>query len=116
MSIAWSILYAVIFLKRGRAVAIACGVSVFSHFVLDLFMHPGDLALYPHSRAHLGFGIWTIAPPFWWFFELAFIFACAAFYLVRAKKIGTFGGRGISACAVVLFLHVANSPWLAPVH
>lgn len=114
MSIVWAVVFALAFAKRGRAVAVACGIAVFSHFLLDLPMHPGDLALWPHSEAHTGFGLWTTAPPLWWFVELAFIGVCSAYYLVRAQKVGTFGGRGALACAVVVVLHVVNSPWLAP--
>jgi len=90
------------------------GIAVFSHFVLDLLMHPGDLALWPHSAAHIGFGIWTFHPPFWWFFELAFIALCLTYYVARAKKLQTFGGRAWAVVAVVAILHVVNSPWLSP--
>lgn len=114
MSVVWGILFGLLFIRQGRAVALACGIAVFSHFVLDVVMHPGDLAVWPHSEAHVGFGLWTRSPPLWWFVELAFIGACAAYYLHSAKKHGTFGGRGRAVIGVVLFLHVVNSPWLAP--
>src|SRR6266852_2871332 len=50
----WSLLYALCFARRGWAVAYILGVSVFSHFLLDWPMHPGDLALWPGSAAHVG--------------------------------------------------------------
>lgn len=114
MSLVWAALFAALFVRRGAGIAAWCGLAVLSHFVLDLLMHPGDLALWPHSTAHLGFGVWTLHPPFWWFFELGFIALCAAYYLVRARRLQTFGGRGAWAVAVVVILHVVNSPWLAP--
>ncbi|MCA1663655.1 MAG: hypothetical protein LC659_05205, partial [Myxococcales bacterium] len=114
MSLVWALVFAAMFFKRGGAVALFCGIAVFSHFVLDLLMHPHDLALWPHSTTHLGLGIWTIHPPFWWFFELAFIAACLAYYVARAKKLQTFGGRAWAVVAVVALLHVVNSPWLSP--
>ncbi|MCU1277186.1 MAG: hypothetical protein JWM53_732 [bacterium] len=114
MSIVWALLFGALFFRRGTAVAVWCGIAVFSHFVLDLLMHPGDLALWPHSAAHVGFGIWTFHPPFWWFFELAFIALCLAYYVARAKKLQSFGGRAWAVVAVVVILHVVNSPWLAP--
>ncbi len=89
-------------------------MSVFSHFLLDWPMHPGDLALWPGSAAHVGLGLWRALPVGWWFVELAFVVAGCAYYAVRAKRDGTFGGRWPWACAVVLFLHVFNSPWLSP--
>src|SRR5260221_5300903 len=60
MSLVWALLFGalVYFIWRKSAVvALWCAVAVFSHFVLDLLMHPGDLALWPHSAAHVGFGI-----------------------------------------------------------
>src|SRR5262245_32724963 len=44
----WSVLFGLAFVRRGHAVAAWCGAAVFSHFVLDVLMHPGDLALWPH--------------------------------------------------------------------
>ena len=114
MSLVWAALFGVLFLRRGTAVAVWCGIAVFSHFVLDLLMHPSDLALWPHSVPHLGFGIWTIHPPFWWFFEGAFIAACLTYYVVRARRLGSFGGRAWAVVLVIAILHVVNSPWLAP--
>ena len=110
----WSLLYALCFARLGAAVAYVLGVSVFSHFLLDWPMHPGDLALWPGSAAHVGLGLWRALPVGWWFVELAFVVAGCAYYAVRAKRDGTFGGRWPWACAVVLFLHVFNSPWLSP--
>jgi hypothetical protein len=114
MSLVWAALFAALFYRRGMAIAAWCGFAVFSHFLCDLPMHPGDLALWPHSATHVGFGIWTFRPPFWWFFELGFIALCAAYYVARAKKLQTFGGRAFWVVAVVVVLHVVNSPWLSP--
>ena len=49
----------------------------------------------------------------WWWVELAFICAGCTYYVVRARRVGTFGGRALWACGVVVLLHVINSPWLA---
>ena len=114
MSVIWAALYASFFVRRGWVVAVACGTAVFSHFVLDFAMHPGDLALWPHSSAHVGLGLWTSLPRGWWFVELAFVAACCAYYFMRARSLGTFGGRSWAAVLVVLALHFGNSPWLAP--
>lgn len=112
MALLWSALYAACFLKRGRVVALALAVAVFSHFALDFLMHPGDLALWPGSAAHVGLGLWLWSG--WWWFELGFVLLCSAYYLARARKLGTFGGRGLWVCGVVVALHVVNSPWLSP--
>ena len=115
MSLVWSAVFALIFLKHGRTVVLALALAVFSHFILDLLMHPGDLALYPHSAGHMGFGIWRRMPVGWWFFELAFIALCSFYYWLRAGQLKTFGGRADWVCGVVLLLHLTNSPWLSPV-
>jgi membrane-bound metal-dependent hydrolase YbcI (DUF457 family) len=113
-SILWSVVFAALFWRRGRAVAVAMGAAVFSHFVLDLLMHPADLALWPGSSVHLGFGLWRVLPTGWWFVELAVIVLALAYYRHRARRDGTFGGRAGAAALVIVLLHVSNSPWLSP--
>jgi hypothetical protein len=112
MSALWAVLFGVFFRSRGRAVAIAAGVAVFSHFVLDFFMHPPDMALWPNSQIHLGLGLWTLLPVGWWWIELAFIAPCCAFYFIKARGSELFGARADWACAVVVLLHLLNAPWL----
>jgi len=112
MSLMWAALCGGIFWKRGALVAAAIGFAVFSHFLLDLPMHPADLALWPYGQEHLGFGLWRRLPTGWWFVELLFILAGCTYYVIRARKERTFGGRAGWACVVVLLLHVFNSPWL----
>src|SRR5262245_9754596 len=112
MALVWSLLFAALFWKRGRAIAALLGFAVFSHFLLDLPMHPPDMALYPGSAVHFGFGLWYT--PVWWWVELAFIALTCAYYLSRARTVRTFGANGRWACAVILALHLFNSPWLSP--
>jgi membrane-bound metal-dependent hydrolase YbcI (DUF457 family) len=109
MSIAWSVLFGLLFLARGGAVAAVLGFAVFSHFLLDLPMHPPDLALWPGAESHLGLGLWKT--PFWWWLELAFIALCWWYYRSRGRALGTFAGRAGWALAVLLALHALNSPW-----
>jgi hypothetical protein len=113
MSLVWAVLFASFFWRRGAVVALATGFAVFSHFLLDWPMHPHDLALWPHSSIHIGLGLWTQLPTGWWWVELAFILAGCTYYVVRARRLGTFGGRAMWASAVVVILHIVNSPWLA---
>jgi hypothetical protein len=114
MSLVWAALFGVLFLRRGTTVALAAAVAVFSHFVLDLFMHPADLALWPNAAVHVGFGLWRSLPVGWWFVELAFIGACFIYYYGRSRLVGTFGYRPWAVLGVIIVLHVVNSPWLAP--
>jgi hypothetical protein len=114
MSVVWAAAYGLCFLRQGRPIALVMGVAVLSHFVLDWFMHPADLALWPGSRVHLGLGLWRLFPVGWWFFELGFIGLSLAYYYRRSRTLRTFGHRGAAIVVVIVFLHVANSPWLAP--
>ncbi len=114
MSLFWAALFYAVFWRRGPAVAFAVAIAVFSHFLLDLPMHPPDLALWPHSTIHLGFGLWNWLPIGWWWVELAVIALFCTYYVARARALETFGGRALWACAVILALHLFNSPWLSP--
>lgn len=114
MSVLWAALFSLPFWRRGRAVALAAGFAVFSHFLLDLPMHPPDLALWPYSSAHLGLGLWHRFPIGWWWCELAFIAVTCSYYVAKARIAKTFGGHALWACALVVFLHILNSPWLSP--
>jgi hypothetical protein len=114
MSLVWGVVFGAFFARRGGRVALAVAVAVFSHFVLDVVMHPPDLALWPHSAVHLGLGLWTMLPTGWWFVELAFIGLCFFYYYRRSRQVGGFGYHAWSVLAVIVFLHIVNSPWLAP--
>ena len=112
ISIVWSLAWCALFWRRGRAVVFVLALAVFSHFLLDLPMHPKDLALWPHSETHLGFGLWNRLPHGWWWIELVVVLAGCAYYTARARQLKIFGGHALWACAVILLLHVLNSPWL----
>ena len=111
-SLVWSGLFAAAFLRQGRQVAAVMGIAVFSHFVLDLVMHPPDLALWPGATIHLGLGLWRALPTGWWFVELAAVAAGWAYYWHRSRHDRSFGGRAVAVAGVLLVLHVLNSPWL----
>lgn len=113
MSLAWSVIFAAAFWRRGRRTAGILGAAVFSHFLLDLPMHPDDLALWPGSEAHLGFGLWRTLPTGWWFVELAVVVGLVGYYWRRARGDRSFGGRASAAAGVVVALHALNSPWLS---
>lgn len=114
MALLWAGLLAIPFWRRAHAVGAAVGAAVFSHFLLDLPMHPPDLALWPFSTFHLGLGLWKSLPVGWWWVELAVIAILCAYYVSRARAEKTFGGRALWACAVILALHLFNSPSFSP--
>lgn len=113
MALVWSVAFAIPFLRRGKTVAGVMGLAVFSHFLLDVPMHPPDLALWPGSSAHLGFGLWRSLPLGWWFVELAVIAAGWGYYAWRSRGSPTFGGRPVAVVLALLAFHGLNSPWLS---
>jgi hypothetical protein len=114
MSLIWAGVFGVLFLRWGRRVAAVMAIAAFSHFVLDLPMHPPDMALWPGSAVHLGLGLWQALPNGWWFVELALIGLAGWYYVRRAAASTVFGRRPLTVLAVVLVLHISNSPWLSP--
>lgn len=114
MSVVWSLLFGALFLRRGKRVAAVLAIAAFSHFLLDVPMHPADLALWPGASIHLGVGLWRLLPRGWWLVELAVVLAAGAFYIREAKRSGAFGGRPFHVVAVVIGLHLFNAPWLSP--
>ena len=112
MSLVWATLFALVFVRRGSTIALAIGFAVFSHFLLDLPMHPHDLALWPGSKVHLVFGLWHT--PYWWWIELGVIVAGCGYYWMRARQLKTFGGHAAWIAAIVIALHLINSPWTSP--
>jgi hypothetical protein len=109
----WSALYGAAFLGMGKRVAAVAALAVFSHYPMDLIMHPPDLALWPGSGTHLGLGLWQVAPPTWWFFELALVLGACAWYVRECRRVEALsGGRPVAVALVILGLHVFNSPWM----
>jgi membrane-bound metal-dependent hydrolase YbcI (DUF457 family) len=108
----WAVLYALLFLRRGRDVALAAGAAVFSHFPLDYLVIPGLLALWPGSSVHLGLGLWQTLPLGWWFVELAIVLMGSAYYVVRVRQQQTSLRGAFVASALVLVLHVGNFAFL----
>lgn len=113
MSLVWSVLFAAAFVRYSSRVMMAVGFAVFSHFLLDVPMHPPDLALWPNSAAHIGLGLWQRLPTGWWFVELALMGVLWLYYWQRSTRDPSFGRRPFAIGGVLLFLHVFNSPWLS---
>jgi hypothetical protein len=44
-----------------RSAALIVGITVFSHWILDLIAHPRDLPIYDNT-AKVGFGLWNYRP------------------------------------------------------
>jgi hypothetical protein len=51
-------------------------------------------------------------PVGWWFVELAVVVAGVSYYWKLEER--SFGDRAWAVAAVVVLLHIMNSPWLSP--
>jgi hypothetical protein len=105
MAIVWSSLFAGFFLRSGKDIAAAMWLAVLSHFLLDLPIHPRDLALYPHSSIHLGLGLWRIGRLNYWLVELLVLLVLMATYVKAARKMKLPVIKTAGTCALLLALH-----------
>lgn len=106
----WSMIWGLLFIKH-RAVAAVAALAAFSHFIADWPMHNSDLALYPHSIKHYGYGLWGKLGTLAWVLEGAF----SAVLAVYAWRISA--RRGVSLvwpCAVLVVLFLQLSPVASP--
>jgi hypothetical protein len=110
MSLVWSVLLGTLFLWRGRTVALAVGIAVLSHFVLDAIVQSG-VALWPYSSVRIGLDLWRVLPTGWWFVELALVAGGVIYYWKRRRKEGSLRVAAWALAAFVLIVHVLNSPW-----
>jgi membrane-bound metal-dependent hydrolase YbcI (DUF457 family) len=105
MVLVWATLFALLFIRRGRAVAAAIWIAVFSHFLLDLPIHPKDLALYPHSTIHLGMGLWSIGRFNYWLVESCVLVVLMIFYIRGARSHRLSVNSIAGTCVLLLALH-----------
>lgn len=106
----WSMIWGLLFIKH-RAVAAVAALAAFSHFIADWPMHNSDLALYPYSIEHYGYGLWGKLGTLAWVLEGAF----SAVLAVYAWRISA--RRGVSLvwpCAVLVVLFLQLSPVASP--
>lgn len=106
----WSAVWAMLFLKNRRVAAIAF-VAAFSHFLADWPVHNADLALFPHSEVHFGYGLWGKLGTISWILEGLFALALVIYAWRRSTRSGIKMGWP-SLILLILFLNL--SPWLSP--
>jgi hypothetical protein len=106
----YAALYALLFRSQGRGVAIAMAVAVLSHFVLDLPVHPRDLAIYPHSSLHLGFGLSAIAPMNYWYIQLVAVVLLLTPYVVSVRNRCVAPYQLFASTVLVLGWHIVLMP------
>jgi hypothetical protein len=110
MTLLWATLFAARFWRRGTAVAGAVWLAVASHFLLDAPIHPKDLALYPYSSVHLGWGLVRLGPMFYWIVQLVVVVVLAAAYVPGARRLRIPMPWIAVTCAELVALHLLNLP------
>ena len=93
MIVVWVTVFAALFWRSDKVIALAVWIAGLSHFFLDFLIHPARLALYPHSSAHLGWNLWQYgltkswlgATRYWWY-ELATLLVLLALYVWFSRR------------------------------
>lgn len=114
MAVVLSLLWGLIFLRKGWAVAAVAAGAAFSHWILDLPVHNADLALFPYSDTELGFGLWGRMLTGAWVLEGI---VSAIFLVIAWIKFTSRGVRPadlIWPTVIVAVLFLALSPWFSP--
>ncbi|WP_394847659.1 hypothetical protein LZC95_09370 [Pendulispora brunnea] len=110
MCMLWASLFSLWYRARGRRVAMALWIAVMSHFVLDMPFHPKDLALYPHSSLHLGWGLSGVGPLKSWWIQLAVVVALSFVYIWGALKTGMAWRKVAWSAGYVSAFHILMMP------
>ena len=63
-SFIWTILayFVVVVITKKKKVAMVLALGVFSHFILDYFVHPPEIPLVDNSSQMIGLGLWNNMP------------------------------------------------------
>ena len=104
--ILYATLFAAVFWRKGTVAAVAVWLAVFSHFLLDLPIHPKNLALYPHSRVHLGWNLWRIGPRNYSYVQCIVVIVLMLVYAQGTRKLRFAGNLILATCILVLGLHL----------
>lgn len=116
MSVVWALAFGALFLRRSRVDATVAAAAVLSHFVCDVLVHNGDLALWPGSSSHLGTYLWRDFPLGSWFFELAFTAAFVGWAILHSTRAGVPARAWRGTVVVLLVLQVSFLPAFSPLH
>lgn len=84
-----------------KSAAFVVGVAVFSHWMLDLIVHPHDLPIYDNS-AKVGFGLWNYRDPEF-ALEIALLALGICLYLAR-NIIPAIRKAVVISCGIVLLV------------
>ena len=93
---------------KNRSVALVMGIAVFSHWFLDLIVHPPDLPLWRDASTKFGFGLWNnvIAT---YALEAVLLVGGLLIYLRSTTSSNAIGKYGMVIFVVILLLVNASN-------
>lgn len=115
MDAVWAVLFAAIVLwrTRQRSAAVAAGLAVLSHWVLDVASHVPDMPVLPAGGPLLGLGLWRSRPAT--LLVEAALFAAAVWLYARATRPRSGAGRlALPVTVLVLLVSYAGAVLGAP--
>lgn len=91
MAVALSVVWGLLFIKD-KKVALIAGLACFSHWICDWPMHNLDLAAYPYSEQHFGYGLWGKLGVGAWVLEgfFSLILVIYAWWNVKKRNVSIF--------------------------
>lgn len=97
-AVAWAVSTGIVYYSfRGKidgcSAALIVGAAVFSHWLLDWFVHRPDLPLFDNSFK-MGLGLWNY-PAVAFVLELAILFGGLSLYLKTIESVSHLGHRGM---------------------
>lgn len=110
MAIILSVVWGMFFIKD-KKVAIVAGLACFSHWIADWPMHNLDLALYPYSIQHYGYGLWGKLGTMSWVLEGIF---CLILIGYAWKNFAARNQQIFWVVFLMIFTFFNLSPWLSP--
>lgn len=91
------------FVFTSSGIALAIGIGVLSHIVLDLLTHAPDIAILPWSDVKIGLGLYAVSPLVAFFIELAYGVAC--WWIFRGS---------LALLTVIVLFNLANVTMFVP--
>jgi membrane-bound metal-dependent hydrolase YbcI (DUF457 family) len=99
MALIWAILFSAFLYPMGARVVGVVFIAVFSHWVLDAFVHGPDMPLWPGSAIYIG-GRDVFGRVGGWF-EVAITLAATGYFVARARKTTEYGRYWVLSLALL---------------
>ena len=105
-------LFALLFYRERGATMAAVWIAVFSHFCLDVPIHPRPIELYPHSLIHAPWDLWKwgsenlmLSESHYWWIQLGLVVVLLGIYVANRRKLAIAPNLVAASCALTLGLH-----------